>query len=136
MNKEIKKLWVDALRGGEYKQGKLRLCNLSQDTYCCLGVLCDLAVKNGIIKPGIRTQDSSCGTVLQFGELLSTETLPNEVMLWADLKRSNPLLSIPEDQAFHELKSEYNSLTYEITELNDDYEYDFNTFADLIEAQL
>ena len=40
MNKEIKKRWVKALRSGKYKQGfkALRI----NDTYCVLGVLCDL----------------------------------------------------------------------------------------------
>ena len=43
--------WVDALRSGEYTQTKTHL----QDSkgYCCLGVACDLAVKAGIISPGI-----------------------------------------------------------------------------------
>lgn len=45
MNKEIKAKWIEALRSGKYKQGThwLRL----QDTYCCLGVLCDLVDSSG-----------------------------------------------------------------------------------------
>jgi hypothetical protein len=41
MNKEIKDEWVNALRSGEYKQGKnyLRTDNGEGDRYCCLGVL-------------------------------------------------------------------------------------------------
>lgn len=40
---EIKQQWVEALRSGEYKQGKgaLRLIGKEQDSFCCLGVLCD-----------------------------------------------------------------------------------------------
>jgi hypothetical protein len=47
MNQEIKAEWVKALRSGEYEQtrGYLR----HDDGYCCLGVLCDLAVKAGVI---------------------------------------------------------------------------------------
>jgi hypothetical protein len=41
---EVKKLWVDALRSGEYKQGQSRLRD--GDTFCCLGVLCDLYRKD------------------------------------------------------------------------------------------
>lgn len=48
MNKEIQDRWVAALRSGEYKQGKYRL-QRDDDTYCCLGVLCDLAVKDGVV---------------------------------------------------------------------------------------
>ena len=44
MNKEIAKSWVEALRSGEYTQGKNML--RYRDNYCCLGVLCDLAKVN------------------------------------------------------------------------------------------
>lgn len=36
----LKRQWVDALRSGDYTQGKGYLHQ--NDTYCCLGVLCDL----------------------------------------------------------------------------------------------
>lgn len=50
MNPEIKAQWVTALRSGEYKQGRgnLRWISAKGSTYCCLGVLSDLAVKAGI----------------------------------------------------------------------------------------
>lgn len=41
MNHDIKKEWVEALRSGEYKQGKMNLRS-KNDEYCCLGVLCDI----------------------------------------------------------------------------------------------
>jgi hypothetical protein len=47
MNADVKKMWLDALRSGEYAQGRSTL--RSPSGYCCLGVLCDLAVKNGVI---------------------------------------------------------------------------------------
>jgi hypothetical protein len=37
---EVKELWVTALRSGTYQQGQGALRR--DDTYCCLGVLCDL----------------------------------------------------------------------------------------------
>ena len=40
MKPEIKKIWLEALRSGNYKQGKGVLnCN---GKFCCLGVLADL----------------------------------------------------------------------------------------------
>ena len=45
MNPEIKTAWVDALRSGEYTQGRRAL--QVNGEFCCLGVLCDLAVKAG-----------------------------------------------------------------------------------------
>jgi hypothetical protein len=38
--KEFRKKWVEALRSGQYKQGRKRLC--CDGAYCCLGVACDL----------------------------------------------------------------------------------------------
>ena len=49
MNKQVKKLWMDALKSGKYEQGKGRLRrNMlgAQDRYCCLGVLCDLSISH------------------------------------------------------------------------------------------
>jgi hypothetical protein len=41
MNPEIKQKWTDALRSGDYKQGRACLRSID-DRYCCLGVLCDV----------------------------------------------------------------------------------------------
>jgi hypothetical protein len=40
MNQELKNKWIEALRSGKYKQGRnyLRM----GDSFCCLGVLCDV----------------------------------------------------------------------------------------------
>lgn len=45
MNKELKQKWVAALRSGEYKQGKGKLLyhENGETSYCCLGVLCEVA---------------------------------------------------------------------------------------------
>lgn len=47
MKAEWKKKWIAALRSGDYEQGsgQLRPSNIR---YCCLGVLADLAVQEGI----------------------------------------------------------------------------------------
>jgi hypothetical protein len=50
MKAEVKELWVAALRSGEYKQGVSYL-KRQDGCYCCLGVLCELAVKAGVIQP-------------------------------------------------------------------------------------
>lgn len=41
MKKDVAKLWTKALRSGKYKKGKFTLRN-HDDSFCCLGVLCDL----------------------------------------------------------------------------------------------
>jgi hypothetical protein len=44
-NKELVKQWIEALRSGNYQQTqyKLRERGLNSDSYCCLGVLCEIA---------------------------------------------------------------------------------------------
>lgn len=43
MNERVKRLWLKALRSGEYKRGTAYLKNGNR--FCCLGVLCDLYLK-------------------------------------------------------------------------------------------
>lgn len=84
MNAHIKRAWLEALRNGEYKQGfgKLRHNN---DTYCCLGVLCDIYSK---IKHIPWTKDE-CGT---YCYLTSYGVLPENVYVWAELQEENPFI--------------------------------------------
>lgn len=42
MKKDIAIKWVEALRSGKYVQGHGQLHNAQDNTYCCLGVLCDI----------------------------------------------------------------------------------------------
>lgn len=46
MDAKIKEKWVFALRSGEYTQGRNRLRD--DNSFCCLGVLCDLAAKENV----------------------------------------------------------------------------------------
>lgn len=83
MKPEIAELWATALESGEYCQGTGQLIqNLSQHLapkYCCLGVLCALANKAGVIS---RPNDNNV-----HGWALSTNgaTLPEVVIEWAGM---------------------------------------------------
>jgi hypothetical protein len=46
MNQEIKAQWTKALRSRKYKQGREAL--QKDGKFCCLGVLCELAVEAGV----------------------------------------------------------------------------------------
>jgi len=55
MNKKIKTKWLKALRSGKYEQGKEYLRQqqvdedgnqLGKESFCCLGVLCDVIKKD------------------------------------------------------------------------------------------
>ena len=56
MDAQLKKVWVEALRSGEYKQGKGMLYR-PEETHCCLGVLCKVAGK-GSYSEGLSDEQS------------------------------------------------------------------------------
>ena len=47
MKKEIADKWIKALRSGQYKQG-LNYLNENNTNFCCLGVLCEIALSEGL----------------------------------------------------------------------------------------
>lgn len=47
-NKPLIREWVEALRSGKYLQGRKSL--RTGDKFCCLGVACDVAAKEGWVK--------------------------------------------------------------------------------------
>lgn len=54
MKPEVKKVFLDALRSGEYEQGTGRLALVKDDgvvSYCCLGVLSAEGAKAGVCNP-------------------------------------------------------------------------------------
>ena len=118
MKTEIKHKWVEALRSGEYSQGKFKLYN--GRSYCCLGVLCNLYMneknETWCYLPGGGSDNYYCN-----GE---SELLPVAVMDWAELNSGNgdPLVNVDV-----EIKS--------LAELNDTLKYTFAEIADVIEAQ-
>lgn len=75
MNQRIKKLWIKALRGGDFVQGFGQLRRGRKDPqHCCLGVLEELAKQEGVIK-SFRGADGY---------------LSDTVKEWAGLDRRNP----------------------------------------------
>lgn len=51
--------WLNALESGEYQQGRGKL-RTKDNKFCCLGVLCDLAVKEGILPEPILEMSHYC----------------------------------------------------------------------------
>lgn len=120
MNPIVKAKWVAALRSGEYEQGigQLRLGN----TFCCLGVLCDIYAKESETVWESRNPPSLGEVCYSF---LSAYGLPpQEVVIWAELDLREPVLTYGLETGV------------ELTTLNDDLMLDFKQIADLIEDQL
>lgn len=74
MDKRIKRRWINALRSGKYEQGRRQLAVSGMDNntlYCCLGVLCELAVESKVI----AAYDPEHGS------------LPDAVSEWANIEQ-------------------------------------------------
>ncbi len=84
MNKRIKRLWVDALRSGEYVQGK-HLLRDSADRFCCLGVLCNIHAQE---HPKIAAAQNYPGRYMGY-----MGDLPRPVYEWAGLDRNDPKIA-------------------------------------------
>lgn len=121
MNQEIKARWVAALRSGDYVQGTGMLRS-SIDTYCCLGVLCDLAWREDVV-----TRDESEGvTSYEDGIYESDGYLPRAVIAWAGLVLNDPVLTGPHD----------GTLSASASAWNDELHATFSQIADMIEVSL
>lgn len=85
MKAEVLKLWTDALRSGDYVQGQKRL-KTGNNTFCCLGVLCDLYAKaNPETSRWVPTDDGQQAFATD-GDDVSLFWLPVSVIEWAGLK--------------------------------------------------
>lgn len=124
MDTDIKARWVSALRSGDYKQGKGLL--RKDDKFCCLGVLCELAVAAGAVSFEVNADpdddDQYDGATHIYGGSESVHYLPNEVVTWAGLETFNPV--VPGGDSGQQLAG-----------LNDQGR-SFSKIADLIEEHL
>ena len=124
MNPVIKAQWISGLRSGEYVQGKGAL---SRDgRLCCLGVLCEQAVKAGVISK-LAVNNS-----VYYGDSQEGSVLPDSVREWAGM----PDTGIYSNNPHVTLDDGGNA---SLAELNDGERYGEHTFrqiADLIDAQL
>lgn len=115
MKKEVADLWIVALESGEYAQGIGALHQIKEEMlndkvypagYCCLGVLCEIAIKNGLDVVKIETDvykeayDKTC------------DFLPVKVKDWAGMNTVTGEFDCPNDDPD-------DSDTAELTDLND-----------------
>lgn len=144
MNPEIKQLWLEALRSGKYTQGK-SLLRPTESTYCCLGVLCQIAEERGICK--YIPSDEHNGFIVQYadvfqdgfcdGNVYEESELPWVVKQWAGLKDENPKITMNERNIKEYFKGTMkDNTTISLAELNDNFGYTFAELADIIEEQL
>lgn len=114
MNKEIATRWTAALRSGQYEQGRGLLS--ASGKFCCLGVLCEIAVDDGII-----TKEEGDDYV-DYGPEGDGLVLPSIVMKWAGMWSATG--------------EEEGRLGASLSELNDMEQRTFDQIADHIDGSV
>ena len=133
MRAEIKARWVERLRTTPAPQVRGHLGNV-EGGRCCLGVLSDIAVEDGVIEVHPLKRPAPClgieGMLVygggEEGTGSNTGVLPEAVRAWAGLSQVDPEVPNPN------LSSETTTLTI----LNDGLEMTFPEIADVIERNL
>lgn len=129
MNKINGSAWVEALRSGKYVQGKNALHQINgqgcEHTYCCLGVVTELAVTAGVLPAGVLwevVQENARYHYLAYETWGQTSGfLPESVGKWLEINEC--------------IDFQIDGRTESPVTLNDVLGYSFYQIADLIEAK-
>jgi hypothetical protein len=125
-NPERKQLLIDALRSGEYKQARRQLRN--GDSFCCLGVACDLYLKHAGDVHAKWADDEAF--ISSIG--ISSGSLPTAVCRWYGFADYNP--NIPR-QLVGKYDDGSDKYAISLAEANDEG-MTFAQIADIIEKEL
>tara|TARA_R110000824_G_scaffold210851_1_gene396704 strand:+ start:183 stop:572 length:390 start_codon:yes stop_codon:yes gene_type:complete len=121
INKEKIQKWVDALRSGVYKQGRRSLCK--DEGHCCLGVLCEIAMKDGAAIKKEKSDDK-----VYFNK--HSAMPPTEAYQWLFYNK------VDKDSIDKILRYQLKALgSTRLDLLNDSERYTFDQIADVLEEQ-
>lgn len=139
-NPDVIRLWIDELESGKYTQGQGFLAqknNTDGADYCCLGILCEAAVREAVIVPAeyvnelFPDDDQAPKVVAQYGT--QTGSLPHPVSEWAGVMDFDPevTINVPADEIGED---EPSTIRLTLAELNDEWGYSFTDIANVLRA--
>lgn len=130
MNHEIKAEWLRRLRDPNRKQLRGDLTRIHKDgsrSDCCLGVLCEIAVEQGVLVTTPTTSAGLLGYQYQDVSGVAFTMPPERVNDWADMD------AFVVDYPFAYPDSHNIEGVLHLAELNDKYGLTFDQIADVIE---
>lgn len=140
MNKRIKKLWVEALRSGDYKQGHYILKNIveNQEEFCCLGVLSDLYFKEHLNEQWVKDDDGLEAILVKEASYFENELLTNKIARWAkcDIDPSVDITNYKHISNIKKVLEKANENNMISLAVLNDCGSSFELIANLIEEQL
>lgn len=132
---------VKRLRSGEYAQGNSALRRKTKgggpDRFCCLGVMCEIAVEEGVLTrmdaevPGTSYAYSTTGENEAY-----TAYLPPSVVEWAGMVSDQEKEASHEEYHYEERGSFDVGLNDSLAAMNDNGKHDFPAIADWMEANV
>lgn len=131
---EARKLWIDALRSGEYLQttGTLRRNTSDGPRYCCLGVACEVYQKH---VGDLEVKPSIFGQMTNFDE--QSSILPVKVQAWLDMNSHGSFELQEGDKQPAWVKDMNRKRTHSfLTEQNDQCGATFVDIANIIETHV
>lgn len=139
MDAGIKAHWLTALRSGDFKQGKgyLKSETSGSPMYCCLGVLCELAVKAGVIEKSELDVEACVHSFSSkhpgIGISISTSSsyLPQGVADWAGIHYQG---KIYHEHVNSDEQHDLVRVRVDLADLND-HKLDFAGIANVIEKE-
>lgn len=130
---------VKRLRSGEYKQGQTALRRVGEDgapdMFCCLGVLCEIAVEDGVItREAPENREVGVPYLYVYEDTVDSSYLPDVVVDWAGI------VSDIEKQAdfgeyHYEQRGQWGESTQALAIMNDEG-MPFPDIADWLEANV
>ena len=115
MNERIKQKWIKRLRSDKYEQGEGKL--KSNDKYCCLGVLCEIAVEEGIAE--WREYNNKNYIISSIDTNISDTSLTRQLRGWAGIEVDDGLMLIAHNDKTFDLEPGFSF--NEIAQLIEDY---------------
>lgn len=130
MKTEIREEWIRRLRSGDYKQGQGRLTAVLNDgttEHCCWGVLCEMGVEAGVVKPLAMNTGGGLkySAYVAYGERMREGLPPVEVLEWSEMLQGYV------ESDYLPIKNRINNRVT-LSEVNDSGT-SFNQIADLID---
>ena len=130
MNRSVATMWAEALRSGEYEQGDgflkyVKVLGVDKDDpskdfhvmHCCLGVLCEVAMNEGVPLVEKESHVENDRRLRKFDNCLAA--LPQAVMEWAEIRDERGCYD--DENGCH------------LDQLNDSMRHSFHDIADVIE---
>lgn len=141
MRAEVLDEVVKRLRSGDYEQGQSALRvkgNINKpDTYCCLGVLCEMAVEAGVVlRREQELEGHTYGYISTEGGQEDSAYLPAAVIEWAGIV--SDVMKNPSWGEYHyESRGHFDDGDFDsLAVMNDSGSYNFHAIADWMEQNV